>query len=195
MKSVNRISMTNIVQNQLDRPRTESFLRDLAEKQSRLLESYGFRQHIHYMELRKFLKEETHLSSSFKWETGSLKEFLPWARERFISNKARMRGRQLVSCTNTSGRRIVRGFIRSFTKSEFEAYETPGRKSCPIEAVWLPAVVAGYPALPAYPFVLALDKTNKDHIKGLDAVSALIDAGFVTKEAAGNVDWFRGEEV
>ena len=181
------------VRNHLRRAKRNDFLQDLSKKQSKILESYGFSPRIYYAETYSLLREGIYSPSDFKWEAGSLDEFLPWGRERFTSSKAKVRkGRQLVSYTKTFfGHRIVRGFVRSFTKSEFEAYEIPGRKSCPVEAVWLPAVRAGYPALPAYPFVLALDKANEEHSRGLDAVLTLVAAGLLTKDIAENLDWFR----
>lgn len=169
------------------------YLKDFADKSSKILESHGFHpNHCPDCLFDRYLKEGIYAPYWVNRPQEMLRHCMPWGREKWASNKQKLRkGRHLLSYTKTGGgRRIVRGFVRSYTESEIKAYETAGNRSCPVEAVWLPSVMAGYPAHPAYPFVLAHDKDNPDHSKGLAAVLALIDAGLVSRESAETRYWF-----
>jgi len=170
------------------------YLKQYAEKASKILDSWRLIDNYDKYDFDRLLKEGLHSPLHVNCSDSILRQCLPWARERWGTNKQQIKkGRHLVSYTKTfAGHRIIRGFVRSFSKTEIEAYETVGNKSCPCEAVWLPAVMAGYPSLPAFPFVLAHDETNPNHASALKIVSAFIDAGLVSEEAAQTRLWING---
>jgi hypothetical protein len=67
----------------------------------------------------------------------------------------------IIAWTEDKNGRIVRAWRRHLTASELRAYDTPGDRSCPIEAAWLPSVAPGLLSFPALPFVALMDG-NKD---------------------------------
>jgi len=79
-----------------------------------------------------------------------------WAREYWATRRNDF-SRALIAWTADKNGRIVRGWYRDLTPSEFKAYDTDGDRSCPIEAAWLNSIRIGYPSLPALPFQMNLD--------------------------------------
>ena len=94
-----------------------------------------------------------------------------WGREWWITNRAGLSDRLIVWTEDRSGR-IVRGWTRHKTESETRAYDTPGDRSCPVEAAWLPSIEPGLVSFPAYPFQLLRDQ--HDHPKVAETVRNLL---------------------
>ena len=86
-----------------------------------------------------------------------------WGREWWITNRAGLSDRLVVWTEDRNGR-IVRGWTRHRTESETRAYDTPGDRSCPCEAAWLPSIAAGVVSFPAYPFQLLRDQHDDPRI-------------------------------
>ena len=142
------------------------------------------------LEDKKFSRERALFPNRPRVKGMLYEQTLPWGRERWYANKRSIpESVELAAWTGTGARRIVRAFTRTYSCAELKAYETEGRKSCPHEAVWLPAIRPGCPTLPAYPFILFHDKTNPEHQKGLAAVLELIAAGLVSDESANALYW------
>ena len=168
---------------------------DYVNEVEKVLTKYRFNSRMSHrasMHAENLFREGVYNRMTPRIKPSLYRETLPWGRERFYSNKRHVRGCKLMSWTGTTlGGKIQRGFTRTFEHSELEAYETEGRKSCPIEAVWLPSVRPGYPGVPAYPFVLAHDRFHPEHGRGLAAVLDLIDADLVSEDSAEQMNWLK----
>jgi hypothetical protein len=79
-----------------------------------------------------------------------------WGRESWMKRRANA-STPLIAWTVDRSGRIVRGWTRHLTASETQAYDTPGNRSCPREAAWMPSVAPGEISFPALPFVRQLD--------------------------------------
>jgi hypothetical protein len=80
----------------------------------------------------------------------------PWGREYWMTRRSEGHF-PLIAWTEDKNGRIVRGWKRHLGKDEVDAYDTPGNRSCPIEAAWIASVAVGRPSFPAFPFQRALD--------------------------------------
>lgn len=80
-----------------------------------------------------------------------------WGREAWMSRRTCGWGDHLIAWTEDKNGRIVRGWYRHQTANETQAYDTPGKRSCPGEAAWMPSVLPGLLTFPAFPFLLHLD--------------------------------------
>lgn len=84
------------------------------------------------------------------WRPGFL-----WGREQWSKRRSHHHG--LVAWTEDHNGKTVRTWTRHLTDGEWAAYDTPGDRSCPGEATWLPACGPGLISFPALPFQLHRD--------------------------------------
>ena len=80
-----------------------------------------------------------------------------WGREAWMTRRSGGWADHLIAWTEDKNGRIVRGWYRHQTADESQAYDTPGNRSCPGEAAWMPSVLPGLLSFPAFPFLLHLD--------------------------------------
>ena len=95
-----------------------------------------------------------------------------WGRE-YWQRRRNDNHHPLIAWTADKNGRIVRGWKRHLTRSEFDAYDTDGDRSCPIEGAWMNSIRIGCPSLPALPFQLNLD----GNAEAAACVQRLIAAG------------------
>lgn len=86
-----------------------------------------------------------------------------WGREIWLTRRSD-RQDQLIAWTEDRSGRIVRGWYRHKTEDEARAYDTPGSRSCPGEAAWMPSIGAGLISFPAYPFQLRRDQHDDPRV-------------------------------
>lgn len=97
-----------------------------------------------------------------------------WGRE-YWQQRRNDNHHPLIAWTADKNGRIVRGWKRHLTLNEFEAYDTAGNRSCPIEAAWMNSIRVGFPSLPALPFQRNLDGSPQAEA----CVKRLVSAGLI----------------